>query len=247
MAGDWIKIEHATAGKAEVLKMARMIGINRREMVGLLVDFFIWCDVNCVDGVVDGVVDADVDAVMSCAGFSSVMREIGWLKFHALPTRMEMVNWNNHNGETAKKRALKNRRQKKWRENVDVSVDANVDAAPSTKASTREEKRRDITPIVPKGTRMSVVNGAANGAAFAHFWQAYPRKKSKGDAMKAWDKLHPDQSLQDRIFDAIERAKISKDWRKENGQFIPYPASWLNKKRWEDELPAVETERRVSI
>lgn len=94
---------------------------------------------------------------------------------------------------------------------------------------------------------MSVVNGAANGAAFAHFWQAYPRKKSKGDAMKAWDKLHPDQSLQDRIFDAIERAKISKDWRKENGQFIPYPASWLNKKRWEDELPAVETERRVSI
>jgi hypothetical protein len=141
MAGDWIKIEHATAGKAEVLKMARMIGINRREMVGLLVDFFIWCDVNCVDGVVDGVVDADVDAVMSCSGFSKVMREVGWLKFNLSPIRMQIINWSHHNGETAKKRALKNKRQERWRSNVDADVDIEA----STGASTREEKRRDMS------------------------------------------------------------------------------------------------------
>jgi len=135
MAGDWIKVEHATTRKAEVMKMARMLGVNRREMVGTLVDFFVWCDANCVDGIVDGVVDADVDEVMMCPGLSAVLKEVGWLSFDADPPKMRMVNWDRHNGETAKKRALKNRAQSKWR--------ANVDAAQSTKASTREEKRRE--------------------------------------------------------------------------------------------------------
>jgi len=39
------------------------------------------------------------------------------------------------------------------------------------------------------------------------------------------------------------------DWRKDSGQFIPHPATWLNAKGWEDstviELP--EQVRRVAV
>ncbi len=70
---------------------------------------------------------------------------------------------------------------------------------------------------------------------FDKFWLAYPKKKSKGQAEKAWKKLNPNEQLQDRIHLALERAKTSADWKKDNGQFIPYPASWLNAKGWEDE------------
>jgi hypothetical protein len=71
---------------------------------------------------------------------------------------------------------------------------------------------------------------------FVEFWASYPRKKSKGDAIKAWNKLKPNLDLVSTILDAIYKAKGSPDWLKDNGQFIPYPASWLNARGWEDEI-----------
>jgi len=70
---------------------------------------------------------------------------------------------------------------------------------------------------------------------FARFWAAYPKKRSKGQAEKAWVKLQPDEQLVETMLAAIERAKKSEEWRKENGRYIPYPATWLNAKGWEDE------------
>lgn len=81
---------------------------------------------------------------------------------------------------------------------------------------------------------------------FDIFWQAYPKKKSKGQAEKAWRKINPSEQLQDRILNAIEQAKTSVDWKKDNGQFIPYPATWLNAKGWED-APPPQKDRRVVI
>lgn len=70
---------------------------------------------------------------------------------------------------------------------------------------------------------------------FAQFWKAYPKKKSKGTAEKAWAKIKPNEQQVSAILAAIEQAKTSVDWQKQNGQFIPYPATWLNAKGWEDE------------
>lgn len=163
MAGDWIKVEVGLSRKAEVLKMARMLGESRRYVTGLLIDFFIWCDANSVDGVVDGVVDADVDAVMECSGLSACMREVGWIEFDESPQRMRMVNWDRHNGETAKKRALKNKRQANWRANVD----ANVDTRASTKASTREEKRREDTDTSLRSVSVALATPTSDHEALA--------------------------------------------------------------------------------
>jgi len=71
---------------------------------------------------------------------------------------------------------------------------------------------------------------------FKNFWFKYPRKKNKGLALKAWKQIKPNQALQTKIFEAIENAKTGADWLKDEGQFIPYPASWLNAKGWEDEI-----------
>lgn len=69
---------------------------------------------------------------------------------------------------------------------------------------------------------------------FAEFWMAYPKKRAKGDAEKSWRRIKPDAGLVAKILEAVEVAKASDDWRKDGGQFIPYPASWLNGKCWED-------------
>lgn len=70
---------------------------------------------------------------------------------------------------------------------------------------------------------------------FAQFWSAYPKKKSKGQAEKAWEKLKPNDSLFKTIMGTLAVAVKSADWLKDSGQYIPYPATWLNAKGWEDE------------
>lgn len=85
----------------------------------------------------------------------------------------------------------------------------------------------------------------ANSWGFEAFWTAYPKKKSKGQALSAWKKLKPDSSLQVVILKAIEAQKRSPDWQKDKGQYIPYPATWLNAMAWEDEVPTEQKRREV--
>lgn len=75
---------------------------------------------------------------------------------------------------------------------------------------------------------------------FEEFWLAYPRRLAKQDAAKAFAKLRADDALLRRILASLEVAKASPDWLKDGGRFIPHAATWLNGKRWEDELSPVE-------
>ena len=74
---------------------------------------------------------------------------------------------------------------------------------------------------------------------FSKFWSVYPNKKAKGAAEKAWAKAKPDQLLFERIIQAVMKQRASEDWLKDGGKFIPHPASWLNAKRWDDEIKAI--------
>ena len=71
---------------------------------------------------------------------------------------------------------------------------------------------------------------------FDLFWDAYPKKVAKQDARKAFMKLAPDEQILDRMMTALQRQKVSADWTKDGGQFVPHPATWLNGRRWEDEV-----------
>jgi len=73
-------------------------------------------------------------------------------------------------------------------------------------------------------------------AKFDTFYSAYPKKRNKPDALKAWKKLAPENGLFETIMAAVAKQKRSDDWTRENGRFIPNPASWLNGRRWEDEV-----------
>lgn len=74
---------------------------------------------------------------------------------------------------------------------------------------------------------------------FDAFWAAYPNKKAKQTALRAWKKIKPNAALFEKIMKAVELQKHSEDWLKENGRFIPHPASWLNGGRWEDDIKEV--------
>jgi hypothetical protein len=71
-------------------------------------------------------------------------------------------------------------------------------------------------------------------AEFDMFWDAYPRKTAKKDAIRAWKKLNPSPALVDKILRAIGRQRESRQWKVD--AVICHPATWLNGARWEDEM-----------
>jgi hypothetical protein len=71
---------------------------------------------------------------------------------------------------------------------------------------------------------------------FDRFWSAYPKKIGKGAAQKAFEKAHIGKDLIETVLKAIDQQKNTDQWKKDGGQYIPNPATWLNQQRWEDEV-----------
>lgn len=69
-------------------------------------------------------------------------------------------------------------------------------------------------------------------AQFEEFWKAYPKKRSKENCLKWYLKNKPTEEEQKQILLAIAFFKNDKQWKDE--QYIPYPSTFLNQKRWED-------------
>jgi uncharacterized protein YdaU (DUF1376 family) len=76
----------------------------------------------------------------------------------------------------------------------------------------------------------------AQGGEFEKFWEAYPRKRGRDKAIKAWKVTAKKRPSLEKILAQLEAQKSTHDRQKEDGQYIPYPATWLNQGRWDDEL-----------
>lgn len=88
-------------------------------------------------------------------------------------------------------------------------------------------QNKNKTPIVPKGD---------DGGFTQNFWNPYPKKVGKRACLRSWKRLRPSIELQEKIKAAIEKQKNSEQWKKNLGQYIPNPATWLNQGRWDDEI-----------
>jgi hypothetical protein len=106
---------------------------------------------------------------------------------------------------------------------------------PQTPSCSPEGERGQVKS--PPGKKKGARRGPAEG--FDEFWAAWPKKVAKAEAVKAWDKLAPDPQLRATILAALERQARARKVLGERGEFvpnIPYPATWLNGRRWDDEV-----------
>ena len=96
--------------------------------------------------------------------------------------------------------------------------------------SVNSKTKKDIYPIL-----------------FDTFWQAYPKKVGKADALKAFAKLKPDSELMQTILAAIAQWSKTDQWSKDNRQYVPMPATYIRGRRWEDELPQQDKPKERAI
>jgi hypothetical protein len=102
-------------------------------------------------------------------------------------------------------------------------------------------EKLDLESIPPKWGNRKPQNDALSNTEttrdyFSEFWSAYPKKVAKEDAISAWRKIKLDDVIFSKIIKAIKDQKLSENDKK----FIPNPATWLNKKRWEDEVTTTQ-------
>ncbi len=103
-----------------------------------------------------------------------------------------------------------------------------------------EEERRKKKEYICANAHVSTLE-----VMFDEFYQAYPKKRNRQKALQSFKKLKPSGELFAVMMAMLVAWKQSEEWQKDGGQFIPLPSSWLNGKRWEDEIaiPVVKQEQ----
>lgn len=86
----------------------------------------------------------------------------------------------------------------------------------------------------PVGAPPASVRPQTGHPGFDEFWGRYPRKVGKAAAQRAWDRRKPPL---DPVLAALTWQRESAQWTKDEGAFVPHPATWLNAERWTDERP----------
>jgi len=78
---------------------------------------------------------------------------------------------------------------------------------------------------------------------FEDFWRIYPRKVDKKGSYQKWLRAGADDSkaITETIIADVKR-RIDGDWKKTDTRYIPHPSTYLNQRRWEDEITPTKTE-----
>lgn len=104
MAGDWLKIEKATARKPEVLRLAELLSIHPDHAFGICFRFWSWCDDHLTNGNAASVTRITIDNAVDRPGFADALVSVGWLRDRN--SSLEVPNFDRHISQSAKSRAL---------------------------------------------------------------------------------------------------------------------------------------------
>jgi hypothetical protein len=108
MSGDWSKLENITPWKFEIIEMASILNKDRQTMVGVFVEYIVWVNEQCERAFIPASVQEVIDDKLNCPGFCDALQKVGWMNINT--SDLEIINFDRHNGNTAKSRAQNNRR-----------------------------------------------------------------------------------------------------------------------------------------
>ena len=227
---EWIKVEHTTPDKPEIVLVASMLDLDTDAVLGKCIRIWIWADQQSVDGHGLTVTFAFLDRVAGCAHFAESLMKAGWLKGKS--GEITISNFDRHSGKSAKDRALARRRQGRSRSRKRHAPGVTSSPSPSPSPSPSSSSSSSKRGSKGRGHRSSP-------AQIEAIYGAYPRKIGKAAATKAIRKSlavvasrgGPDPTgwLKARV-EAYAASPAG-----QAGKFTPYPATWFNQGRYDDD------------
>jgi hypothetical protein len=88
-----------------------------------------------------------------------------------------------------------------------------------------------VTPVGTQNINLTIkeTSQKTDSYGFDTFWNLYPKKIAKADALKAWNKATKKKTADE----LIALTKAYSESKLPDMTYIPYPASWLNKEFYE--------------
>lgn len=209
MAGSWIKFRHDLIDAPEIRRLARACGVTRDDVYGKLFRLWSWFDRHSHNGRVADETAELVDEIVGHSGFASALVSVGWLDQDQ--GGIVIPNWDRHNSETAKQRALDAARKAAARDQEAVSgnePDTPADTCPAATRTRREKTREELPPLPREGFDKSAWQTLRKA------WNAGPGKQWKpvNPHPKAVERL-VQQGWLDEALAAIERLKRCRFFR----------------------------------
>lgn len=160
MSGDWIKMRGNLWDDPRVAKLCDLTGCGEAKIVGALYWLWATADQHTEDGIMYGLTLRQIDRKTGVTGFAEALIVIGWVADH--PEGIRIINFTDHNGSSAKKRASTAKRVAEFRSCNDKKESCNADVtqqalqkehASVSSALAREEKRREEVNLNPPSLR----------------------------------------------------------------------------------------------
>lgn len=123
--------------------------------------------------------------------------------------------------------------------------DPNRDKLRPKEEEVEVDKEEEVEEI-KKNTKKKIKKEHIYTESFMNFWGIYPRKVNKSGAFESWETLDPDDKLVNDIINALNlQLKYNILDLRDNNKYCPHPTSWLNQKRWEDEIQITDTTSEI--
>ena len=129
--------------------------------------------------------------------------------------------------------------------NIEIEKDKEQDKEIELEQELEQEINKDAEALLIPADAGEVVTFEEQ--AFNEFWSLYPKKVNKKGAFNSFKKISNLRSELPLILDAVERFKQSKSWLKDNGQYIPYPQTFINQERWKDQQDVTREQQLNNI
>lgn len=150
MASNWIKVEVITPDKPEIYHLAERLSLDPDAVLGKLIRLWVWADQQTIDGNANcnavSVTKNAIDRITFATGFADALISVGWLT--ECDGKLSIPNFERHNGESSKKRALTNKRVTKVRETSRKCNAASVTES-DQKALPEEEEEKELKDLTP--------------------------------------------------------------------------------------------------
>ena len=253
----WLEIHQSIKDHRKVLAAADILDISPVHLMGHIISFWLWALDNTPDGSLGAVSLKTIARAAQWDGnaeeFVVALTESGLVD--RTDSGLFIHDWADYAGKLIDRRVADKERKRKTRaeakqtaipkdvrkmsngQNEDVQKMSFVTVHNSTVQNTTEDN------TIPKSAKRASGGGVVSGKknsdkeppkGFDRFWSVYPRKVGKKDAVKVWNQIKPDDNLIDQIVQGVERWKRSEQWTKDEGRFIPYPATFLRGERWNE-------------
>jgi hypothetical protein len=196
MSIEWIKMRRSLLTDPKVVRIMSALQADRFRTIGGL--FSAWClfDEHTEDGQLDGYSKEVFDEIVGFRGLCQAMIDVGWIEESA--QGLTAINFTEHNGRTARKRAQDSVRKMSARE-ADKKAD---------KERTRKEKKRK------ENTHTHAESDAPE--ELATDWDRWMRFRESVDGRRM-DPIQADAVLMDLGRRGVEKAKRDIDFSIQKG------------------------------